>query len=357
MTSLPENRAARGIITAENLNLTYNFAAALPGRASSPHTQRAYFRWVDHYLVEVAGLKPTKAQDRVNRMHMLPVATLQTALGTQQFRAWLGRLARQGHGKQGLDQARAAIVTLTDLFAEAGWFDEPTAAAMARVRPPRAEDGQRPGRWLSLEQIRVMMAAGREIATTPNQSQRNNLVLLMLCTMALRREELSVARWGDLSIQNDRPVLLVHGKARKVATIDVPRPVVRTLESWQRVVASGEAPPLPESRIIRRIWKGGAISKGGLSADGIWLIVDRAASYGGIGHVAPHDLRRSVAGALNEAGTPIEQISRLLRHSNVAVTERYLNRLPHANRGAVVMSDILGLGGDDDWADWPGFES
>lgn len=356
MNDLPEKPSARGIIVADHVQLTFNFAAALPGRASSPHTQRAYFRWVDHYLVEIAGLKPTKAQDRVNRMHMLPVETLQAALGTQQLRAWLGRLARAGHGKQGLDQARAAIVTLTDLFAESGWFDESLAAAMARVRPPRAEDGQRPGRWLSLEQIRVMMAAGKEIATTPNQSQRNTLVLTMLCTMALRREELSIARWGDLSVQNERPVLLVHGKARKVATIDVPRPVGRALDGWRRVVAGSEAPPLPESRIIRRIWKGGAVSRGGLSADGIWMIVDRAATYGGIGHVAPHDLRRSVAGALNEAGTPIDQISRLLRHSNVAVTERYLNRLPQANRGAIVMSDILGLEAiDDDWVDWPGF--
>ncbi|HEX2621975.1 MAG TPA: site-specific integrase, partial [Phototrophicaceae bacterium] len=70
-------------------------------------------------------------------------------------------------------------------------------------------------------------------------------------------------------------------------------------------------------------------------------------------HVAPHDLRRSVAGALHEAGTPIEKISQLLRHSNVAVTERYLNRLPKANEGAIAMSGLLGLDEDNDW---PGFE-
>jgi hypothetical protein len=31
----------------------------------------------------------------------------------------------------------------------------------------------------------------------------------------------------------------------------------------------------------------------------------------------------------------------------VAVTERYLSRLPQRNEGAILMSDMLGL--DDDW--------
>jgi len=356
MSDLPQRREDREVILFEGAGITFNFGAALPGRASSIHTQRAYFRWIDQYLVEIAGLKPTRDVARVARMNALSVAILRDSLSTQQLRAWLGMLARAGQGKQGIGQARAAIVTLTDLLAEAGWFDENTAAAMARVKPPRAEDGQRPGRWLSLDQIRLLMVAGKDIATTQNQGARNSLVLTILCTMALRREELAEARWGDLSVQNDRPVLRVHGKGRKVASVDIPRPVIRALDGWRRAVAAGDAPPLPESKIIRRIWKGGRVAKGGLSSDGIWLIVDRSAVYAGMGHVAPHDLRRSVAGALNEAGTPIDKISRLLRHSNVAITERYLNRLPQANEGALLMSNILGLEHDEDWEDWPGFE-
>jgi len=58
--------------------------------------------------------------------------------------------------------------------------------------------------------------------------------------------------------------------------------------------------------------------------------------------------------ALEEAGTPIEKISRLLRHTNVAVTERYLSRLPKRNEGAILMSDVLGLE-DNELGDWPGF--
>jgi site-specific recombinase XerD len=350
MTKL--SRHHRELARPDDTALTFNFALALPGRASSRHTQRAYFRWVDTFLVDIADFEPTKGDARIARMHTLPVRLLQQRLSAQQLRAWLGKLAGDGHGKQGIDQARAAVVTLADLLAEAEWLDDHTAAAMARVRPPRAEDGQRPGRWLSLDHVKLMMRTGPQIATSENQALRNKVVMTMLCTMALRREELSVARWGDLSIQNNRPVLQVHGKGRKVAMIDVPRPVLDALHHWRRVVTPDALHPEPHTPLVRRIWKGGRVSKNGLSADGIWMIVSDAAKHAGIGHVAPHDLRRSVAGALHESGVPVEKISRLLRHSNISVTEKYLSRLPRSNEGAVLMSEALGL--ED--SDWPGFD-
>jgi len=331
--------------------LTFNFFLALPGRASSRHTQRAYFRWIEQYLADIAGLLPAEGEPRRKRMEHLPVETLRQALSAPQLRAWLGTLVGGGHGKQGVNQARAAIVTLGGLMAEAGWLDDYTSAAMGNVRPPSAQEGQRPGRWLSLDEIRLLMTAARDVATSPTQRMRNNLAITMLCTMALRRDELSSVRWGDLTVQNDRAVLRVRGKGNKSAIIDVPRPVMQALQQWQKAV-SPEGRPLPTSPLLRRVWKRGRVSDQGVTPDGIWLIVSDAAKYAGIGHVAPHDLRRSVAGALQESGVAIDKISRLLRHSNVAVTERYLSRLPQRNEGAVLMSDALGLENDDEWPEF-----
>ncbi|HEX2906375.1 MAG TPA: tyrosine-type recombinase/integrase, partial [Phototrophicaceae bacterium] len=333
--------------------MTFNLLMALPGRASSVHTQRAYFRWVDQYLVDVAGLKPTSGDQRIHRMQMLPVQTLVESLSAPQFRAWLGILVRSEHGKQGIGQARAAIVTLASLLSEAGLLDDYTSASMTNVRPPKAEDGQRPGRWLSPGQIKLLIAASQQIATSDNQALRNHVVTSILCTMALRREELAAARWDDLSLQNDRVVLRVHGKGRKVAVIDVPRPVFNLIQRWRAAISRSQQTPTGESPLVRRIWKGGRISRQGLTADGIWWMVADAAQAAELGHVAPHDLRRSVAGALQEAGTPIEKISQLLRHSNVSVTERYLSRLPQRNEGGILMSDLLGLE-DDGGPDWLG---
>lgn len=329
-------------------DLTFNFAAVLPGQAGSKHTHRAYFRWVDQYLVDLTGVKPTRGPQRIQRMCALPIPVLQNCLSATQLRAWLGMLHSRGQGKQALMQARASILTLTSLLAEAEWLDDYVPATMTRVKMPRAEEGQRPGRWLATAEIRQLMISGRNIATSDNQMLRNNVVMTMLCTMALRREELALARWEDISKQNDRVVLRVHGKGKKAAFVDMPRAVILALENWNRAIRREGHAPHPTSPLIRRIWKGGRISRFGLSPNGIWIIIDNAAADAQIGHVAPHDLRRSVAGTLQHAGVPIEKISRLLRHSNVAVTERYLSRLPQANEGAILMSDALGLDDDSD---------
>jgi integrase len=330
--------------------LTFNFAGVLPGRAGSPHTARAYYRWVDTFLVDMADMKPTRGDARTLRMQALPVDTLRTLLSPAMLRAWLGKLSGRNHGKQGIEQARAAIVTLADLFAEAEWMPETISAAIARVRSPRAEDGQRQGRWLALREIRQLMASAGEIATSDAQEARNRLAVTMLCTMALRREELCAARWGDLTKQDDRVVLRVHGKGRKVASVDVPPNVLRLLETWRKLCLPNTSGAFPASPLIRRIWRGGRVSKGGMTPEGILLLVDAASRHAGIGHVAPHDLRRSVAGALHESGVPVEKISRLLRHSNINVTERYLNRLPMKNEGALLMDDLLGR--DDEGGLW-----
>jgi integrase len=332
-------------------NVTFNFAALLPGRASSIHTQRAYYRWIDLYLADVAGLKSTDGVARYTRMSALPVRVLLDSLSAPQLRAWLGKLVKEGHGKQGLTQARAAIVTLGSLMAEAGLLDDYTGFALKNVRQPSAEEGQRPGRWLSTSHLKLLIASAREIATSDNQALRNHVILAILCTMALRREELAAARWGDLSLQNDRVVMWVHGKGRKVAMIDMPRPLLLLLDRWRQLVEPTAPVPPPESALIRRIWKGGGVSQGGLTTDGVWFIVSEAAKRANLGNVTPHDLRRSVAGALHDAGTPIDKISRLLRHANVAVTERYLNRLPKSNEGAILMSELIGLEPTDE-PDW-----
>jgi len=352
--SSPSRRVANQLITAEDAALTFNFALTLPGRASSRHTQRAYFRWVDTFLVDMAGFTPVDGATRLLRMQALPVMTLRNLLSAAQLRAWLGMLSGRAHSKQGIEQARAAIVTLADLLAEAEWLDEYAAAALSRVRAPHAETGQRPGRWLAPGQVRDLIVAAEGIATSENQRLRNIVVIRMLGTMALRRDELAAARWGDLSRQNNRAVLRVHGKGRKVANIDIPQTVLRSLDQWRQIVALTETQPEASTPLIRRVWKGGRVANTGLTPDGIWHIVNQAAIYAGLGHVAPHDLRRSVAGALFQAGVSIEKISRLLRHSNVLTTEKYLNRLPQPNEGSILMSQILGLENEEDASfTWP----
>ena len=326
--------------------LTFNFWAVLKGRAPSSHSFRAYARWIDRYLCDFSGLSPTSHRARRERMQALPLDYLLPALTPTNLRAWLGQLLEENQGKQALGQARAAIITLASLLSEAELLDDYTSAAMGNVKVPKAETGQRPGRWLAVEQVRELMQSAEAIANSPAQSTRNALVIHMLCIMALRREELTEILWKDFHTQAGRPVLLVHGKGSKAALVDVPSVVLRLIEAWLTFVELDEGTPKQESFLIRRVLKDGSVSPQGLSTDSVWRIVKNAAEHANLGKVAPHDLRRSVAGNLEMNGVPIETISRLLRHSNIAVTQNYLSKLPRQNEGAILMADLLGFDND-----------
>ncbi|MCU0512739.1 MAG: tyrosine-type recombinase/integrase [Anaerolineae bacterium] len=163
------------------------------------------------------------------------------------------------------------------------------------------------------------------MAALPPAMARNQVVVLLLCTLVLRREEVSALQWGDVTLVKNRPTLRVDG-----ALLEIPRPLLAALDRWRALVTAGDGPPPAGSPLVRRIWKGGRIARRGLSPDGIWLIIHDAARYAGLEQVSPEDLRRSVVLSLRDAGTPIEALHSLLRHRTLIVTRRFLAKLPPA---------------------------
>ncbi|MCB9461881.1 MAG: site-specific integrase [Anaerolineaceae bacterium] len=300
----------------------FDFTAALPIRTQSENTQRAYFRWVDQYLVDRADMKATTGDYRIKRMEKLPVKTLQRHLTSRKLASWLEDLAAKGSSRQSLDQARAAVVTLAELMAQDGILSQEAASEVRAVSVPAVAKKQIPERLLNAEELKQLMQSAREIGSSDNQIARNAVVATMLCTMALRREELSSAKWGDLTVVDGNVVLQIGPD-----TVPVPRNVLSIIDRWRRAITNETKEPTPSSPLIRRIWKGGRIAKDGLSPDGIWLIIRDAAEHAGEGHVTPDDLRRSAVAGMWHAGVPLEEISRLLRHRNTLITERFISRI------------------------------
>jgi len=61
----------------------------------------------------------------------------------------------------------------------------------------------------------------------------------------------------------------------------------------------------------------------------VHTIVTRRAEEAGLGTIAPHDLRRTFAGWLDEDGANLQGVQAALRHASPEVTARcYLDRSP-----------------------------
>lgn len=180
-----------------------------------------------------------------------------------------------------------------------------------------ASQGQKAHTWLSQAEVKRLLETcdGQTI-----QCKRDRLILGLLVGAGLRREELTGLAFGDVVLMpvagKFRTVLNVTGKGAKDRAIPLSDRLAAALDEWGGIVGPG--------LVARSITKGGELGAS-LSAVGIFHLVRGAGAAIGKPALAPHDLRRTFAQLGLEAGVPITQISKLLGHSSVATTQRYLN--------------------------------
>lgn len=234
----------------------------------------------------------------------------------------------QGLSKSSRAFLKAAIRLWGDevaLKAKAGATPENIGAVQATVYrvdalneaiKVEASKGQKAHNWLNQAEVKRLMATCGDSL----QGKRDRLVLGLLAGAGLRREELANLAFDDVVLQpmgnRFRTVLNVRGKGAKDRVVPISDALAGLLDRWRPVVGGG--------RVARSVSKAGAIGDS-LSAVGIFHIVSNAGGAIGKDGLAPHDLRRTYAQLGYEAGVPITQISKLLGHSSVATTQRYLN--------------------------------
>lgn len=70
-------------------------------------------------------------------------------------------------------------------------------------------------------------------------------------------------------------------------------------------------------------------SRGGVKLErkAIWNRLQQVRKQVGLGHFSPHDLRRAWASAMHHRGASLKQVSVLLGHGSISVTERYIKGL------------------------------
>jgi integrase len=222
-----------------------------------------------------------------------------------------------------INQHLSAIRALADECAESGLLDQPTAAAIWRVKgvPIR---GVRLGKWLTRNQAEQLLSA----PPSTLMGLRDRAILGLLIGCGLRRDELANLTFEHLQQREGRWVIVdIVGKGRRVRTVPVPGWAKSLVDQW--AAAAG----LCSGLVLRRFRKGGWLVYGmsaegmseprGMSADAIADVVATYARPLGW-DLAPHDLRRTFAKLARSGQAPLEQIQLALGHQSIQTTERYL---------------------------------
>jgi integrase/recombinase XerD len=185
----------------------------------------------------------------------------------------------------------------------------------------------REGNWLTEQQIETLIRACSE-QEEPIAS-RDRLVLGIGFMTGLRAMEIAQLRWPMFNAGFTE--LRFVGKGQKLAQVGLPLQLTAQLLAWRQLAPADAVAVLPA---VEDIWVDEGLERHRvlrwdhpIGYQGVYQCLKRAGRRCEM-NVAPHDMRRSFAGILQEQGTPVADISLALRHGDVGVTSRYLDMSP-----------------------------
>jgi site-specific recombinase XerD len=176
------------------------------------------------------------------------------------------------------------------------------------------------GEWMGLLSVCI--------ADQSSAGARDAALIALLKVTGLRRAE--VAGLALSNFDEATHTLLVTGKRNKVRTIPLEdRGALDALADWLYFRGSQPGP------LFLRIRKGGQVLRTGLTDQGIYHILRKRGVQAGAAAFTPHDLRRTFAGDLLDAGADLSTVQKLMGHAQANTTARYDRRGERAKRSAV----------------------
>lgn len=157
---------------------------------------------------------------------------------------------------------------------------------------------------------------------------RDAALIALLKVCGLRRAEVAALQLADYGAVMG--TLRVRGKRNKTRSVPVEDTGAKdALADWLHVRGDwGGA-------LFVRIQKGGVVMQEGLTDQGIYHILHKRGQQAQTAKFSPHDLRRTFAGDLLDAGADIATVQQLMGHANANTTAGYDRRGEQAKRSAV----------------------
>jgi site-specific recombinase XerD len=194
-----------------------------------------------------------------------------------------------------------------------------------------------PARGLSAEEVRRLLAV---IPDTP-QGLRDRAIVLTLVLTGRRREEVFRLTAADLSFENGVCFYQYRGKGGKTGRREFPQPALDAL----RAALAAFGKELEQMSPRESLWPSPAATNGeGLRSATFYGRFQKYLTKAGLQPSGLHVLRHSAAKLRRDAGESVEDVSRFLDHSSLAVTTTYLRRLEgQEDRGWSRVAEAIGL--------------
>lgn len=194
-----------------------------------------------------------------------------------------------------------------------------------------------PPKGLTAEEIKRLLAVIPETAT----GLRDRAIILTLTLTGRRRSEVLNLTVGDIS-QSGGLFYSYRGKGGKRAKRELPRPAFEAIETalaaWDRSLADME----PRESLWPSRYP--ASNGSGVTSGTFYANLRRYLKKAGLPPAGVHILRHSAAKLRRDVGESVEEVSRFLDHSSLAVTTVYLRRLEgQEDRGWGRVAEALGV--------------
>jgi site-specific recombinase XerD len=250
-----------------------------------------------------------------------------------------------GHGGRGTapNSIGSRVSIIRPLFDWCTWQKiirtNPASSLKYTVKVKRAN--VREHTWLTEGEV---IDIGRSFNLEDPFQHRDYIVFRTTVMLGIRRSEVAQFRWD--SFRRGMTEVSFIGKGGKPATLPILPGLRADLETWRRMQPPDSVPwpafhcKLVKGLVIDPAAKATPMGRKNLhhemtirwakplAADGIYELVKRIANAHGVTSLAPHDLRRSFAGILEAKGVELREIQALMRHEQLATTDRYMERNP-----------------------------
>lgn len=287
-------------------------------RLRSTHTRRGYRHDLAHFETWRAGRLLTKllVEEYARHLHDAGRAPAAINRALAAIRWWARKLADLAFEDPNVSRSRRDEITLQ-------------ASRVAQVGDVRAPAGVPVGRHVPAGELDALM---RACANDPTTAGARDAALIALgAATGARRFELAGLRLDDWSTASDGGAVMIRGKGGKDRALPVYGGALAAVEAWLDVRGRAAGP------LFCQVNKGGRVSIGDhLTTQALADVLTKRCTQAGI--VKPmtwHDLRRTLAGDLLDAGADVVTVGKVLGHSNPSTTAKYDRRPEETRRRAL----------------------